>query len=77
MVKLPRWLHRAYAVALGYFWLPCPICGECFGGHEVGPNNGTLITELGEWGSCSMTKGVVTCADPRCAAEAEKRSADQ
>jgi len=31
---LPRWLHRLYARFLGYFWLPCPICGRCFGGHE-------------------------------------------
>lgn len=29
-----RWLHRIYAAVFGYFWLPCPICGRCFGGHE-------------------------------------------
>lgn len=29
-----RWAHRAYARALGYFWLPCPACGRPFGGHE-------------------------------------------
>lgn len=29
-----RWMHRAYAFALGYFWLPCPRCGRMFGGHE-------------------------------------------
>ncbi len=33
-MKLPRFLHRFYAVLMGYFWLPCPICGEYFGGHE-------------------------------------------
>jgi hypothetical protein len=32
---MPRWLHRLYAAALGYFWLPCPICGRMFGGHEI------------------------------------------
>lgn len=25
---------------MGYFWLPCPVCGKMFGGHEVG--DGTL-----------------------------------
>lgn len=20
----------------GYFWMPCPLCGEMFGGHEIG-----------------------------------------
>ena len=28
--------HRAYARAIGYFWLPCPLCDEPFGGHEIG-----------------------------------------
>lgn len=32
---LPRFLHRWYARALGYFWLPCPLCREPFGGHQV------------------------------------------
>jgi len=35
-VRLPRWLHRWYANHYGYFWLPCPLCGEPFGGHEWG-----------------------------------------
>lgn len=25
---------RLVAKTLGYFWLPCPLCGEEFGGHE-------------------------------------------
>jgi len=29
-----RALNRIYAALLGYFWLPCPICGQEFGGHE-------------------------------------------
>lgn len=32
---LPRFLHRAYARLLGYFWLPCRGCGRMFGGHEA------------------------------------------
>jgi phage terminase large subunit GpA-like protein len=24
-----------YAKALGYFWMPCPKCGEMFGGHQA------------------------------------------
>lgn len=34
-MKLPRWLHRLYAWARGYFWIPCPKCGRMFGGHEA------------------------------------------
>lgn len=30
-----RILHRLYAEKFGYFWLPCPECGEMFGGHET------------------------------------------
>lgn len=29
-----RKLNQAYAFVFGYFWLPCPLCGEHFGGHE-------------------------------------------
>ncbi len=32
--RLPRWMHRLYAGLGGYFWLPCPLCGRFFGGHE-------------------------------------------
>lgn len=35
-----RGLHRRYAVALGYFWIPCPLCGQEFGGHEWRPRRG-------------------------------------
>jgi hypothetical protein len=33
-----RWrrLHRAYATANGYYWLPCILCGRPYGGHEGG-----------------------------------------
>lgn len=31
-----RRLNQAYAFLASYFWLPCPICGEMFGGHECG-----------------------------------------
>lgn len=33
-MKLPRWVHRLWAFFFGYFWLPCPLCGEKFGGYE-------------------------------------------
>jgi hypothetical protein len=34
-MKFGRFFHRLYAYLFGYFWLPCPICGQRFGGHEV------------------------------------------
>ena len=34
MIKKFRSLHRFYAFIMGYFWLPCPLCGGHFGGHE-------------------------------------------
>ena len=49
-MKLPRFIHRIYADLFGYFWLPCPICGRDFGGHEIGdvslmhsPHEGRLV----------------------------------
>ena len=33
-MRYPRWVNQLYAELLGYFWLPCPLCGTPFGGHE-------------------------------------------
>ena len=62
--RLPRFIHCILAHGRGYFWLPCPICGRKFGGHEynsiylkVGPNTGKSI-----------------CRDPACAVEARRRN---
>lgn len=54
---LPRWMHCVYAAVLGYFWLPCPICGRNFGGHEWKEAGHTL------WGPFTGTgrKGTGTC----------------
>ncbi len=31
---MPRWFNCIFAFLGGYFWLPCPLCGKNFGGHE-------------------------------------------
>jgi len=58
---LPRWMHRLYAKFRGYFWLPCPICGRPFGGHEKG---GTLLRDV--------FNGWMVCRG--CTDEAERRN---
>jgi hypothetical protein len=35
-----RKAHELFAKAMGYFWLPCPLCGEESGGHEWRRING-------------------------------------
>jgi hypothetical protein len=27
-------MNKLFAAIFGYFWLPCPLCGQHFGGHE-------------------------------------------
>ena len=46
-MKLPRFLHKAYADFFGYFWKPCPLCTKEFGGHEY---SGAGINQ--EWLAC-------------------------
>ena len=29
-----RILNKLYANVFGFFWLPCPLCEQPFGGHE-------------------------------------------
>ena len=51
-MKLTRWLNKLYANSHGYFWLPCPLCGEMFGGHEwhtTAPRRASAI--MTGWGS--------------------------
>lgn len=33
-----RWRlgNRLWAWLAGYYWLPCVICGQMYGGHEAG-----------------------------------------
>lgn len=55
-----RLLDRAYAYVNGYFWLPCPLCGRHFGGHEHGG-----VTTVGD-------KLKTIC--PTCTAERDRES---
>jgi hypothetical protein len=48
----PRWLNQFYAWLCGYFWLPCHICGQEYGGHEwIGSDDNTMT---GICPSCSL-----------------------
>ena len=58
-----RWLNCLYAFVWGYFWLPCPLCGRKFGGHERG---GSLY--------CGYGTSVGVCPD--CSDEAKRRNAE-
>lgn len=51
-MMLPRFAHKAYAKAMGYFWLPCPVCGRMFGGHEARSSEGSMLR--------------MVCSDPFC-----------
>jgi hypothetical protein len=44
----PRWWAKLRADFGGYFWLPCPVCGRMFGGHEWDYKNlaSTVPTEV-------------------------------
>ncbi|MES2950271.1 MAG: hypothetical protein V4858_17140 [Pseudomonadota bacterium] len=56
-----RLLNRIYAWLFGFFWLPCPVCGREFGGHEAG--YGALISVDGQ-------RANIVCDDPECSHDA-------
>ncbi|HUT59316.1 MAG TPA: hypothetical protein VNA25_15815 [Phycisphaerae bacterium] len=58
-----RWLSWLYAYLFHYFWLPCPICGRQFGGHEWLPDHALML---------SLHKGIAVC--PNCGDEAKRRN---
>jgi ribosome-binding protein aMBF1 (putative translation factor) len=51
-MRRPRWLQHFIAWLLGYFWLPCPICGRMFGGQEVVGRRFLVKEDGGEWCVC-------------------------
>ena len=64
MIKRLRIYQRLYAFLYGYFWLPCDLCGEKYGGHEKG--QGYLQT--------SWSVGRSTC--PNCKERASQMNRD-
>lgn len=35
-MRAPEWWRKCKAALGGWFWLPCPLCGQMFGGFEAG-----------------------------------------
>lgn len=60
MSWLSRRKEQVYAFTHSYFWLPCPLCGDYFGGHEA---HGSMYQGCGS--------GVLVCL--RCTAGGKKR----
>ena len=59
---MPRLWNHFLAWFLGYFWLPCPICGDYLGGHE-GVYQALMV---------SATAGKIVCLKPLCVAESKR-----
>jgi hypothetical protein len=60
-------LHRLYAWALGYFWIPCPLCGRYFGGHEWREVDGKPASVPDSRGGADIGLSIAIC--PNCTAE--------
>lgn len=64
----PRAPHRWYANLVGYFWIPCPLCGEFFGGQEA---TGVAVDSVGR----PPNEGSLVC--PRCKDRPEVREHEE
>ena len=58
-------IEQVKAYMGGYFWLPCPMCGNMFGGHEKG---GDMYDPV------DLFRGNMTCADPECIKRVEEHN---
>lgn len=54
MMTIFRPLNRAFAFLAGYFWLPCPKCGQMFGGHETQGMGATVRVVEADGEHCYM-----------------------
>ena len=52
-----RFLNKIYANIMGYFWIPCPVCGKHFGGHEYVNTVPLINVEDRAMGVCSHECG--------------------
>lgn len=61
-MRLDRLAQKMLAASCGYFWIPCPVCREPFGGHEwrdvdglpsIVPDPGTRHLHLGICPDCT------------------------
>lgn len=58
-----RAANERYAYIHGYYWLPCAICGDMYGGHEAGDQ--PLYND--KYGA----SGHLICYKAECAKQAE------
>ncbi len=72
-MKIIRAYHWLRAAIGGYFWLPCPVCGENFGGHELGmtPEGWAVSVPRGPNG------GVCVCSKTSCVKFAYLKTLEQ
>jgi hypothetical protein len=73
MINTMRLLNKLYANLFGYFWIPCPLCGNMFGGHEVNERTKSIIKKNGHGGivicqkcSAKWTEVSVVCESEFC-----------
>lgn len=57
-----RAAHHWYATHNHYFWLPCPLCGTPFGGHEWRAVGGKIASVPDPCGDRRSSVGIC----PRC-----------
>jgi hypothetical protein len=58
-----RTLHRLYAHWAGFFWLPCPLCGRYFGGHEWRTIDGKVASIPTGKGNALWSEATGICPD--------------
>jgi hypothetical protein len=71
-MKFKRLYHRIYAWWFGYFWLPCPVCGEYFGGHEWGHDSRGSVSLLK---ADDPARGKGVCSNSLCISFAQVQNA--
>lgn len=71
-MRLPRLMAGIVAGALGYFWLPCPICGEMMAGFE--DDGGAWMYGPVEWMANGIGTQDGTGVCRRCGPEARRRN---
>ncbi len=72
-MRKPRWVQHFIACLFGYFWAPCPVCGQMFGGQEFDPHSPFLMTADGtQWMVCSDCFKDGTLAQAQAAEDAKQ-----
>lgn len=73
-LRIRNLLRQFRAWRGGFFWLPCPVCGEYFAGYEASRYSLATASYVDSLGVTREQSGKIVCQKRSCAIETVRRN---